>query len=142
MPNKPTTPLTDSEYFEKVATIDACYFMISQAQAELNKKQAPLIAAIDSATGYERHRIRSIARSVKGFIRQIIALKKEIGFTDDEAHDQEALNSINAFLTTTLPQSISQVPLPPLADRQISRELQRKGKAGTAPAQSSPGEGG
>ncbi|KKN74683.1 hypothetical protein LCGC14_0388850 [marine sediment metagenome] len=43
-----------AECFEAYATVDACYYIIAQMEAQMNKQRSGIEKAIDDATGYSK----------------------------------------------------------------------------------------
>ncbi len=86
--------LESSESFEKYAQIDCCYFLIKQAQADLDKPLSPMHKMIDITTGYEKHRISEMRKKIIELLEQIIECKKiiESDYSGDEKFMNELIN--------------------------------------------------
>lgn len=75
--------LSNSEYFEQIAIIDAGMFMLEKWQKESCSPQDPILALIDRATGYDLNRFKNL----KIILSDIKEAKIKIGeatTTEDE----------------------------------------------------------
>ena len=75
----------NSEVFDAYATIDYGYFMINQINNN-QKKRTGIEAAIDKATGYDKHLERQLAKELIPILEDIVAAKKviEADYSQDE----------------------------------------------------------
>ena len=73
------TMFESSEAFTAYATIDAAMYMIREIQKEMNKPMAPINAAIDKATGYDKVRHLKHYEALIPIFEDMIDAKKFIG---------------------------------------------------------------
>lgn len=89
--------LESSEAFTAHATIAAGYFMIQQAQEQLDKETVgllPIERMVDVATGADKERLDKHKQYISICLIDIIEAKKVIGA--DFSRDQEVLRMLNS----------------------------------------------
>jgi hypothetical protein len=89
-------PYESEETFTAYATIGAGFYMLGEIQKAINKPRAPIVQAIDAATGYDKHITELRLKNMIIILKDIIAAKKVL--EDDYLASEQALNECKAQL--------------------------------------------
>jgi hypothetical protein len=86
------------EVFAAYAQIDLCYYMIEDVYKRYSVPRIGIVAAIDKATGYDKHRYKEAIASTMGLLKVIIKNKKVVGA--DYSGDQKLFGELKKLATT------------------------------------------
>lgn len=84
---------SNKKYFQNIATIDYCYFILKNIHSDLaNDKRSPLDRMIDASTGADEAKAEKDRKEAEKVVKKIIKLKEEIN--EDATGDKELLEKL------------------------------------------------